>query len=206
MCGCKFSVYPFPLWWLKEYIYLGLSSSSNRKYELISATKYKNIVGDVSCQGIRGHCIDLVVSRWSPVLWIIWYSWYMIWTDAIVFMVNLSNILKDTIWFLIIAILIILLSVYMSCRWSTDFCINLKLNCYRHILPEANFGLRVLSSPVSMYLSVCLCVCINHLLVRKITHQPFKLESANFEQRCKTPWYRSLLFWGMIDFDLQGQI
>ena len=41
MCGCKFSVYPFPLWWLREYIYLGLLSSSNRKYELISATKYK---------------------------------------------------------------------------------------------------------------------------------------------------------------------
>ena len=30
-----FSVYPFPLWWLREYIYFVLLSSSNRKYELL---------------------------------------------------------------------------------------------------------------------------------------------------------------------------
>ena len=75
-------------------------------------------------------------------------------------------------------------------------------------LPEASFGLRVLSSPLSVYLSVCVCVCvcINHLLVRTITHQPFKLESPNLKHRCKTPWLRSLLFWGVIDLELQGQI
>ena len=55
-------------------------------------------------------------------------------------------------------------------------------------LPEASFGLRVLSSPVSVYLSVCPCVCINHLLVCTITHQPFNLGSSNLHQRCKTPW------------------
>ena len=33
--GCVFSVYPFPLWWLREYIYFVLLSSSNRKYELL---------------------------------------------------------------------------------------------------------------------------------------------------------------------------
>ena len=71
-------------------------------------------------------------------------------------------------------------------------------------LPEASFGLRVLSSPLSVYLSVC--VCINHLLVRTITHQPFKLESPNLKYRCKTPWLRCLLFWGVIDLELQGQI
>ena len=52
----------------------------------------------------------------------------------------------------------------------------------------------------------CVCVCINHLLVRSITHQPFKLESPNLKHRCKTPWLRSLLFWGVIDLELQGQI
>ena len=31
---CVF-VYPFPLWWLREYIYFVLLSSSNRKYELL---------------------------------------------------------------------------------------------------------------------------------------------------------------------------
>ena len=68
---------------------------------------------------------------------------------------------------------------------------NVQLWCF---LPEANFGLWVLSSPASVCLSVCLCVCINHLLVRTITHQPFKLESPNLDQRCKTPWLRCLLF------------
>ena len=52
----------------------------------------------------------------------------------------------------------------------------------------------------------CVCVCINHLLVRTITHQPFKLESPNLKHRCKTPWLRCLLFWGVIDLELQGQI
>ena len=32
--GLYFSVYPFPLWWLREYICFDLLSSSNRKYEL----------------------------------------------------------------------------------------------------------------------------------------------------------------------------
>ena len=35
MWGCVFSVFPFPLWWLREYIYFVLLSSSNRKYELL---------------------------------------------------------------------------------------------------------------------------------------------------------------------------
>ena len=71
-------------------------------------------------------------------------------------------------------------------------------------LPEASFGLRVLSSPASV--GLCVCVCINHELVRTITHRPFKLGSPNLDQRCKTPWFGSLLFLGMIDLDLQGQI
>ena len=33
--GCVFSVFPFPFWWLREYNYFVLSSSSNRKYELL---------------------------------------------------------------------------------------------------------------------------------------------------------------------------
>ena len=35
MWGCVFSVYSFLLWWLIEYIYFFLLSSSNRKYELV---------------------------------------------------------------------------------------------------------------------------------------------------------------------------
>ena len=49
-------------------------------------------------------------------------------------------------------------------------------------------------------------VCSNHLLVRAITQDPFKLGSPNLDQTCKRPWLRSLLFFGAIDRDLQGQI
>ena len=57
-------------------------------------------------------------------------------------------------------------------------------------------------------LSVCpsVRVCGNHLLVRAITRHPFKLGSPNLDHRCKRPWLRSLLFCGVIDLDLQGQI
>ena len=74
------------------------------------------------------------------------------------------------------------------------------------LLSEASFGLRILSTAASVGLCVRVCVCINHELVRTITHHSFKLESPNFDQRCKTPWFRSLLFLGMIDVDCQGQI
>ena len=63
---------------------------------------------------------------------------------------------------------------------------------------------RCLRLCVCVCLSVCLCV--NHEFVRAITHHLFKLGSPNLDQRCKRPWLRSLLFLGMIDLDLQGQI
>ena len=87
-------------------------------------------------------------------------------------------------------------------------CLSVRLSVRHTCLPEASFGLRVLSLPAS----VCLCVrvsvrvCINHGLVRTITHHSFKLESPNLDQRCKRPWFRYLLFLGMIDLDLKGQI
>ena len=52
----------------------------------------------------------------------------------------------------------------------------------------------------------CVCVSVNHEFVRAITHEPFKLGSPNLDQRCKRPWLRALLFCGIIDRDLQGQI
>ena len=45
---------------------------------------------------------------------------------------------------------------------------------------------------------VCVRVCVNHLLVRAITRDPFKLGSPNLDQRCKRPWLRSLLFGGQL--------
>ena len=34
-----------------------------------------------------------------------------------------------------------------------------------------------------------------------ITHHLFKLGPRNLDQRCKLPWLRSLLFWGLIELD-----
>ena len=79
-------------------------------------------------------------------------------------------------------------------------------------LPEASYGLRVLSLPASVCVCVCVCVCmcvcvsVNHQFVRTITCHPLKLQSPNLDQKCKTPWLRCLLFLGFIDLDLQGQI
>ena len=47
----------------------------------------------------------------------------------------------------------------------------------------------------------CVRACVNLELVRTITHL-FKLGSSNLEQRCKTPWLRTLLFWSLFKFDL----
>ena len=59
-----------------------------------------------------------------------------------------------------------------------------------------------------LYLCVCPSVrlCVNHLLVRAITRDPFKLGSPNLDQRCKRHCLGPLLFWGAIDIDIEGQI
>ena len=49
---------------------------------------------------------------------------------------------------------------------------------------------------VCVCMCVCVCVSVNHELVRAIIHQPFKLGLPNLVQRSKTPWLRSLLFFG----------
>ena len=53
---------------------------------------------------------------------------------------------------------------------------------------------------VCVCVRVCMCVslCVNHLLVRVITRDPFKLGSPNLDQICKRPWLRSLLFGGQL--------
>ena len=76
--------------------------------------------------------------------------------------------------------------------------------CSNGFLPEASYGLRVLSSPASV--CMCVCVSVNHQFVRKITCHRLKLQSPKLDQKCKTPWLRSLLFLGFIDLELQVQI
>ena len=63
---------------------------------------------------------------------------------------------------------------------------------YHRFSPEASSGVRVLSLPASVCVSVC--VCGNHLLVRAITQHPCKLGSLNLDHRCKKSWLRSVLF------------
>ena len=97
------------------------------------------------------------------------------------------------------------LDMLANFKWPPD---DLLFTCWPGapvtclFLPEASFGLRVLSSPAS----VCVSVCVNQLLVRPITWDPFKLGLPNLDQRCKSPWLRSLLFGGAIGLDFQGQI
>ena len=61
-------------------------------------------------------------------------------------------------------------------------------------------------------LRMCVCPCVRQSQVCQrdnsstSCHQPFKLGSLNLDQRCKRPWLSALLFCGMIDRDLQGQI
>ena len=73
--------------------------------------------------------------------------------------------------------------------------------------PVLAFGYcRCLRLCVCVCVCLSVCLCVNHLLVRAITRDPFKLGSPNLDRRCKRPWLRSLLFLGAIDLDLQGQI
>ena len=95
-------------------------------------------------------------------------------------------------------------SRYKSSKLSWSTCIVTPL--WLNFLPEDSFGHRVLSLPASVCVCLFVCLCVNHLLVRAITRDPFKLGSPNLVQRCKRPWLRSLLFCGLIDPDLQGQI
>ena len=96
-------------------------------------------------------------------------------------------------------------------NWPSNVCTcRVYPKNYAHksrFLPEASFGLQVLSLLASVRPSVRPSVSPSVTkFVRAITHQPFKLRSPNLDQRCKRHWLRSLLFCGTIDRDLQGQI
>ena len=65
-------------------------------------------------------------------------------------------------------------------QWVTPLVVNYFLESYLQFLPEASFGLRVLSLPASVRVGV------NHELVRAITCHWFQLESPNLNQTCKT--------------------
>ena len=68
------------------------------------------------------------------------------------------------------------------------FCLVLYANLF---LPEACMAIAYCRC-----LRLSVCPCVNHLLVRAMTRDPFKLRSPNLNHRCKRPWLRSLLFLG----------
>ena len=79
--------------------------------------------------------------------------------------------------------------------WSRKYDLRVLSSVYiiGWIFPEVSFGLRVLSLP-ALSVSRCVCLCSNHELARAITRH--LLESPNLDDKCKTPWLRSLLFGG----------
>ena len=94
---------------------------------------------------------------------------------------------------------------------SLRFALLIYVHCFCHdfvvLLPEASLAFGYCRR---LRLSVCVCVCVrpcvNHKIVRDITHHPFQLGSPNLDHGYKSHWLRSLLFLGVIDLDLQGQI
>ena len=79
--------------------------------------------------------------------------------------------------------------------------------CLSHLFTRGQFWPSgIVVACVCVCVCVCVCLSVNHQLLRAVTHQPFKLGSPNLDQRCKRPWLRSLLFCGVIDGDLPGQI
>ena len=62
---------------------------------------------------------------------------------------------------------------------KAELSVGLPYSYHFYPRPVLGIGYWVLSLPV--------CVCINHLLVRTITRHLFKLGSPNLVQRSKTP-------------------
>ena len=121
------------------------------------------------------------------------YVWFVFFSDFINHMFDASSSL--TLW--MICLMCLPFWFYKSYVWCDI------LSDFYYPRPVLAFGYCCY-----LHLSVCVCVrsCVNHELFRAITHHPFQLGSPNLDQRCKRPWLRSLLFCGMIDRDLQGQI
>ena len=70
-----------------------------------------------------------------------------------------------------------------------------------YFFTRGQYGHRVLSLPASVCPSVCQSLACPHDNLRLV-----QARITSLNHRCKRPWLRSLLFWGVIDLYLQGQI
>ena len=72
-------------------------------------------------------------------------------------------------------------------------------------LPEASFGLRVLSLPASVCVCVCLFVC-QSLVCPRNNSGPVQAKITKLGPKMQKTLVKILIFCGLIDLDLQGQI
>ena len=86
---------------------------------------------------------------------------------------------------------VILGTLYVICQTEGQLTLNDDRSF--HVYPRPVLAFRYCRC---LRLSVCVCVlpCVNHELVRAITHHPFQLGSPNLDHRFKRPWLRPLLF------------
>ena len=167
-------------------------------------------------------CILIInCGTWLPAWWAPWLLWWPL-TDAAMFQC-VYRYLQSVFFFLVLFHCCILLEIKLTTTvpdlpWLKKSLLVMS-NVSDAAEPHASCVVVYLwffyPRPVLAFgycrclrLSVCVCVhvCGKHLLVRMITHHPFKLGSPNLDHRCKRPWLRSLLFCGVIDLGLQGQI
>ena len=96
-------------------------------------------------------------------------------------------------------------------HWLAVYMITkqvLRCNQVRSVVLPVEYGNSFVTqgqfSPPTIVIArfICLCVCVNHKLVRLLTHQPFKLGSPNLDQRCQRPWLRPPMFCGAITLTL----
>ena len=152
--------------------------------------------GITTCMKIKNQMVNSAAGAWlqsSPM-----GSWY--WQEPISFFLftHCHITMDDEGWLHLVA-------SAMATRMTSPIEESENVIVANHFYPRP---VLVFGYCRCLRLSVCVsvCVCGNHMLVRAITHHPFELGSPNLDHRCKRPWLRSLLFWGVIDLDLQGQI
>ena len=93
--------------------------------------------------------------------------------------------------------------VFKYALWHSQSNITVSVKATVVYHEFENYYLRpILAFGYCRHLRLSLCPyvwsCVNQELVRAITHLPFKLGSPNFDQKYKTIWLKSLLFWGMV--------